>query len=160
MNAILRALHGCTTTLMCTLTKQARKQEDESNKNKKGPKIYKQTKVSLDCPGIILKLSRNCPDTFLTFSGSFGYVFPFSHTQRRQHINKFAPHSFAGQSRKVVYVLLSFCPRTLIWAELKRGGAKRTEKQNLVSMARWRPFLETLCQLFLRKPPEGNSRNL
>ena len=94
------------------------RRRSEQQKQKRAEQ-YKQTKVSLDCPGIILGLSRNCPDTFLTFSGNFGYVFPFfPHEKRRQHTNKFAPHSFAGQSRKVVYVLLSFCPRTLIWAEL------------------------------------------
>ena len=41
-------------------------------------------------------------------------------------------------------------------AELK-GGAKSTEKQNLASMAPWKPFLETLRTWFLRRSPEGNS---
>ena len=37
------------------------------------------------------------------------------------------------------------------WAELKgRGGAKRTEKQNLARMGR-NPFFDTLRKLFLRE---------
>ena len=42
------------------------------------------------------------------------------------------------------------------WAELK-GGAKRTEKQNLARMARRKLFFETLRKLFLRRSAEGNS---
>ena len=44
------------------------------------------------------------------------------------------------------------------WAELK-GGAKRTEKQNLAKMARRKPFFETLRKRFLRRSAEGNSGN-
>ena len=43
------------------------------------------------------------------------------------------------------------------WAEPKREGAKRTEKQNLARMAPWKPFLETLRKWFLSRSPEGNS---
>ena len=37
-----------------------------------------------------------------------------------------------------------------------KGGAKRTEKQNLARMAPWKPFFLTLQNWFLRSP-EGNS---
>ena len=38
--------------------------------------------------------------------------FPFS-PRKRQHINKFEPHPFPGQSRKIVYVYWFFLPRIL-----------------------------------------------
>ena len=42
----------------------------------------------------------------------------------------------------------------------KEGGGKRTEEQNLVRMALWKPFWETLRKLFLSGSPEGNSGSL
>ena len=36
-----------------------------------------------------------------------------------------------------------------------RGGAKRTEKQNLVTRPCWKQIVETLQKLFLRRSPEG-----
>ena len=50
--------------------------------------------------------------------------------------------------------LCQSCNWPLDSAELK-GGAKRTEKQNLERMAPWKPFLETLRQWFLRRSREG-----
>ena len=45
----------------------------------------------------------------------------------------------------------------ILFSSLGKGGAKRTEKQNLATMARWKPFFETLQKLFLRWSAEGDS---
>ena len=77
------------------------------------------------------------------------------------------PANVPGQPANVPGISLNFmclCLRrdTLpAWTDLTRGGggAKRTEKQNLARMARWKPCLETLRKLFQRGSREGDSGN-
>ena len=47
---------------------------------------------------------------FLRFPGNFVYVFPFFRPRKGQHVNKFDPHPFLGQSQEVVYVYSFFRP--------------------------------------------------
>ena len=54
-------------------------------------------------------LSRDSPSIFLRFPGNVVDVLPFP-WEKTQHINKFDPHPFPGQSRKVAYVYWFFSP--------------------------------------------------
>ena len=71
--------------------------------------------------------------------------FPFS-LRKRQHINKFDPHPFPGQSRKIVFMfIVSFFPTTIVSpnstviSSILLGTFKQgVSKQGVMTFA-WRP---------------------
>ena len=72
-----------------------------------------QTTFSQDCPGIIPRLSWDCPDTFLRLPRNFLFMCFLFCPRERQHINKVDPHPFPGQSRKIGCVSWLFVPQSL-----------------------------------------------
>ena len=127
--------------------------------NRKRTLWSSQTDCQDTAPLIGTRLTRTKDLCFSFFF--FSYLFGTKHTHPHENKNGLLEtqrsdlRQRAGGNPQFFWTIF---PDKKNWAELK-GGAKRTEKQNLARMARRKPILETLQKCLLRRSTEGISGN-